>query len=134
MRDVRKRKKLLQAGGDDGDDDALFNAQEGEMNIIQRIRYRVKKIMTKYDPLKKDVDQVEARFGSSVASYYRFNQWITKCLSIMIVYLALIVYQIVLKLEAGNVFADSTWYAKLFYYSSFYQVICHYIIVLFCYC
>ena len=24
------------------------------------------------------VDQVEARFGSAVASYYRFNQWITK--------------------------------------------------------
>ena len=118
----KERKKLLQAGGDDGDDDALYNAQEGEMNIIQRIRYRVKKIMTKYDPLKKDVDQVEARFGSSVASYYRFNQWITKSsISIMIVYLALIVYQIVLKLEAGNVFADSTWYAKLFYYSSFYQ-------------
>ena len=64
----KERKKLLQAGGDDGDDDALYNAQEGEMNIIQRIRYRVKKIMTKYDPLKKDVDQVEARFGSSVAS------------------------------------------------------------------
>jgi hypothetical protein len=114
----KERKKLLQAGGEDGDDDDVFNAQEGEMNFIQIIRYRIKKIMARYDPLKKDVDQVEARFGSAVASYYRFNQWITKSsLSIMLLYLVLITYQIILKAESNTPFNWNEW----FYFSAFTQ-------------
>ena len=102
LEEKRKEKKLLQAGGDDGDDNDLFGVQEGTMNFFQIVRYRIKRIMAQYEPLKRDVDQVEARFGSAVASYYRFNQWVTKSsINIMLLYLVLLAYQIYLNIEEG---------------------------------
>ena len=117
----KERKKLLQAGGDDGDYNDIFGVQEGTMNFFQIVRYTIKRIMTQYEPLKRDVDQVEARFGSAVASYYRFNQWITKSsINVMLLYLVLIVYQIILKTQnpaSDTSFDWNDWFA----YSAFVQ-------------
>ena len=117
----KEEKAFLQAGGDDGDYNDIFGVQEGTMNFFQIVRYRIKRIMTQYEPLKRDVDQVEARFGSAVASYYRFNQWITKSsINVMLLYLVLVVYQIILKTQnpaSDTSFDWNDWFA----YSAFDQ-------------
>ena len=70
----RERKKLLAAaGGGDGDE------IEGDIdsNQPQALKFcnKIGKLYSKYKPLRGDVTKIEQRFGTSVASYFKFYQW-----------------------------------------------------------
>jgi hypothetical protein len=95
----KERKKLLQQGTEDEEGDAFALGEEGiGFGFIGQLRRRLKKWWAKNAPLTKDVEQIEARFGSSVAGYYSFNRWVTiNSLSIFAVYTFVLVLHLTTK-------------------------------------
>ena len=88
----KERKRLLQQGDDDDDAEGLFGTDDREEGFLANQRRRLMKYIGKRIPLTKDIEQVEARFGSSVAAYYQFNRWVTiNSLSILIVYMLIMI-------------------------------------------
>ena len=88
----KERKRLLQQGDEDEDTEGLFGTDDREEGFFAKQRRRLVKYIGKRIPLTKDIEQVEARFGSSVAAYYQFNRWVTiNSLSILIVYLLIMI-------------------------------------------
>ena len=76
----RKRRKenmkqLIHGGGEIESFDALF-ATKDPASWRRLIVRRIKRFLRKVYPMEADIAQVEARFGSSVASYFVFFRWI----------------------------------------------------------
>ena len=73
----RERKKLLTSAGGGGGDDNLDADIDSNQNSNQALKLcnKIGKIYTRYKPLRADVSKIEQRFGTSVASYFHFYQW-----------------------------------------------------------
>uniref|UniRef100_A0A7S1UGG4 TMC domain-containing protein n=1 Tax=Phaeomonas parva TaxID=124430 RepID=A0A7S1UGG4_9STRA len=67
------RKLLLQQADDE--EDNIFAHDDGDASKLLKWKKKATKILLKMTPLSGDIRSVKARYGSSVASYFFFYQW-----------------------------------------------------------
>ena len=70
-REEQRRKLFLNTEDDDGDDDAV-DGNADALRFAQRLGERFRRWARKKLPLQKELRSIEARYGSSVASYFAF--------------------------------------------------------------
>ena len=59
-----------------GDDDSSSTIAEMSVNLTQSTREKVMALLEKILPFRKDIRQVEARFGTAVGAYMHFYRWV----------------------------------------------------------
>ena len=59
-----------------GDDDSSATIVEVSGNIAQSTREKIMALLEKILPFRKDIRQVEARFGTAVGAYMHFYRWV----------------------------------------------------------
>ena len=70
----RERKKLLMSAGGGGGDEMEAEIDSNQPQAL-KLCNKLGKLYQKYKPLRNDVNKIEQRFGTSVASYFHFYQW-----------------------------------------------------------
>ena len=71
----RERKKLLMASGGGGAEEIETEIDSNQPQAL-RLCKKLGILYNRYKPLRGDVIKIEQRFGTSVASYFHFYQWI----------------------------------------------------------
>jgi hypothetical protein len=110
----RERKKLLSAaGGGDGEDDLAGDIDSNQPQAL-KLCNKIGKCYSKYKPLRQDVSKIEQRFGTSVASYFHFYQWMF--LNSIIVWLLYVLgfgYHLYINTNLCTTSYNDTWNAEM---------------------